>query len=373
MAENQVNEILELDTTLKVGNNTYNINAEKAGQVENSLKITEVITGEETTANKEFNGSTPVDISVVPSTGGTFTGAINVPDVPEDTSEVPSTSVLNYKGILNKVLTEISNHSTVYEWEAEEDAFDRGDLKAKLEGAAPSGICVVIGVEKDRLVFGRYNEKNKVLPAYFYICSDSGNIYYCTYDDYIKLAAESDSARELNYYGNQTTPDTPSISYTAEDLKNKFDDIDARTLYLGSKPDFYTNGNIYDVLARGGAAVTHPPKVKVLYADGAGALVEYSGKIGEGYIKDRLTIAQIRSIDEKLDLFIDQIYSGNEILADSATSAVKATQDSDGKQINYNYYRSTYNTSGVNSITISTSTPASSQGINGDIWIKYKV
>lgn len=56
-------------------------------------------------------------------------------------------------------------------------------------------------------------------------------------------------------------------------------------------------------------------------------------------------------------------------LADEATTADTATNDSDGKQINYNYYRCALNTSKVNKITISTST--ASGGNKGDIWIKY--
>ena len=361
MAENQVNEILELDTTLKVGNNTYNINAEKAGQVENSLKITEVITGEETTANKEFNGSTPVDISVVPSTGGTFTGAINVPD----TSEVQPTSVLNYNDILNKVLTEISNHSTVYEWEAEEDAFDRGDLIAKLEGAAPSGICVVIGAEKDRLVFGRYNEKNKVLPAYLYICSDSGNIYYCTYDDYIKLAAESDSARKLNYYGNQTTPDTPSISYTAEDLKNKFDEVDSRITH----PTYSSNTigeNIYNVLASGGTGFANKPLVTVRQADAATMLIEYKD---DGYSRTTLRISDITDFMSYVNDLLGELYDKEESTINSAKTADTATKDSAGNTIS-TYYQpkiltGTADPNSTNAPTAVKNAP------NGAIYIKY--
>ena len=63
------------------------------------------------------------------------------------------------------------------------------------------------------------------------------------------------------------------------------------------------------------------------------------------------------------------IVVGKAAHAVSADSATKATQDSDGKQINLNYYRSTLKSDRVNSITISTNAP--SGGNDGDIWIKY--
>ena len=69
------------------------------------------------------------------------------------------------------------------------------------------------------------------------------------------------------------------------------------------------------------------------------------------------------------DIKDGKITVGKATTAESAGSATKATQDSDGKQINYNYYRSTFNTKASNSITISTSAP--SGGTDGDIWIKY--
>lgn len=66
--------IRELEKTLLIGNELFNINAKKAEQVENELAIE--MSEIDNTRTKYYIGNEPVKISIVPSSGGTFKGPI---------------------------------------------------------------------------------------------------------------------------------------------------------------------------------------------------------------------------------------------------------------------------------------------------------
>lgn len=91
------------------------------------------------------------------------------------------------------------------------------------------------------------------------------------------------------------------------------------------------------------------------------------------------TADSLAEIITRLESKITNIINGSQTVGkaenadyvEHATSASSATNDSDNKPINKNYYRATYNTVGVNSITISTTSPTANDGIDGDIWIVY--
>lgn len=171
-------EFLELEKTIQVDGQTYNINAktaEQADSVVNKLifKKTNLSSGEPS-GNKadwtEFDGSEEKILNIVPATGGGFSGGITVP---AHDGTVRKESVLNYQDIKDIVVPKLINTSVLYNWNGAglNPTLDENDKKI-------SSISVVAGAEALVDEFASYNNSYSILPAYLYICDDTGNLYF---------------------------------------------------------------------------------------------------------------------------------------------------------------------------------------------------
>jgi hypothetical protein len=168
MAEN-----LELEKTLKVDGQEYNINAVQADKVANKLTLKPMnldgtVSAEGSGKWTIFDGSSAQSLNIVPAAGGQFEGKIRVPDL---ATAVNDKDVLNYKDIVSKVVDRLLNTSAMATWTGNELSF------TDTETPAVHGICVVLGNESDVASFANQNHISKWIPNYLYICKDTGNIF----------------------------------------------------------------------------------------------------------------------------------------------------------------------------------------------------
>lgn len=196
MAEN-----LELEKTLKVDGQEYNINAVQADKVANKLTLKPMnldgtVSAEGSGKWTIFDGSSAQSLNIVPAAGGQFEGKIRVPDL---VTAVNDKDVLNYKDIVSKVVDRLLNTSAMATWNDNKLSFTDTNTPAI------HGICVVLGNELDLLGkevsvedptsvigFSKINNDNwlkatsenpptpmpKWLQNYLYICKDTGNLYF---------------------------------------------------------------------------------------------------------------------------------------------------------------------------------------------------
>lgn len=163
-----------LTNTITIENEEYNINAKEADvakKVQASLKINKSNLTDGTSEPVDFDGSINKEVTIVPASGGKFTGRITVPPHPNAT--VDSVAVLNYGDLQSRVLPNLINNSVLYSW-------DGSNLDATT-GDAINSISIVKGSEDQVDEFAQYNKTSaNKLPTYLYVCSDSGNIYLGT-------------------------------------------------------------------------------------------------------------------------------------------------------------------------------------------------
>jgi hypothetical protein len=189
----------DLANTLQINGETYNINAvqakhatdadtaKKAKQLEHVLSLI-INTFSDTAEKIYYDGSEDYKVSLVPASGGKFTGPLRVPNVEGTINKtgdvIEPEAVLNYSDIANTVLTEFINKSTIYNWDGEE-------LLPQITGGTINGISIVVGNRANLESFVNANNrktKNHIL-AFLYISLDAdadntedNAIYYGTYD-----------------------------------------------------------------------------------------------------------------------------------------------------------------------------------------------
>lgn len=188
----------DLANTLQINGETYNINAvqaehataadtaKKAKQLEHVLSLI-INTFSDTAEKIDYDGSEDYEVSLVPASGGKFTGPLRVPNVEGTINKtgdvIEPEAVLNYNDIANTVLTEFINNSTIYNWDGEE-------LLPQITGGTINGISIVVGNRANLESFVNANNrktKNHIL-AFLYISldadadnTDDNAIYYGTY------------------------------------------------------------------------------------------------------------------------------------------------------------------------------------------------
>ena len=171
----------ELYNTAVIDGNTYNINAvysDKAGlaevanrteRVNEKLTIHEHIPGD--VATVEFDGSSAVNLDLVPALGGDFKGSITVPAA-ENVLAIDNNAVVNYGDIKDVVLTKFLNNSVLYAW-------DGANLEVTGRDGELQSISLITGNDDDVASFAQKNAVDKKFSAYIYI-ADNGNIYFGT-------------------------------------------------------------------------------------------------------------------------------------------------------------------------------------------------
>lgn len=205
---------LQLEKTLQVDGQAYDINAVQADKVANKLIINRIALGSKdnktTTLVADFDGNTEKSIAIVPADeGGRFAKRITVPPVSDATLSSDGETVLNYTDIVSKVIDRLLNTSAMATWNNNELSF------TNTEKPAVHGICTVLGTETDVASFAETNNANwiaansenppdpisKWLPNYLYICSDTRNIYFGTASstEAKQLASDENKALEPKY------------------------------------------------------------------------------------------------------------------------------------------------------------------------------
>lgn len=314
--------------------------ADKAKQVENSLTITESHTNGATTDVK-FNGSASKNVSIVPASGGKFTGRVTVPNVESNISlKDLSETVLNYSDIKSKMTadftteltTQLTNTSLVYKWK-------NSVLSPALANTNLAGISLIEGLEEDVNKFANKNYNNCLsnatndpsnpdkiwLASYLYLCTDSKNIYYGT----------SDLSYAVHIAKNATTASQLSTGTVTKNATH----IQANEEAIADIKD----GTI---------------TVKKAESATRAAIAINSTNITDG--TNKLTYSTLKDLDTKMN----SIYAS----AGTVKKATRAFQDANGRLIHDNYYQSPYNTGNINKIHIGTNRPAPAN--YGDIWIK---
>lgn len=201
---------LELDNIIVVDDKEYNVNAvhsDSATQVDNKLIINQSVFKETETANGielakatelakakeqiEFDGASQETISVVPSTGGLFSGRIAMePENDLVNSKLSNEAIINYGEVLR--IVEQLTGSGWFTWDGEK-------FSGKKDNNIPQRIGIVIG-SSDKI--GSFTDKNfeeKLIPSYLYISSDNGDMYfgYSNTNKYITLAATQSQLSDM--------------------------------------------------------------------------------------------------------------------------------------------------------------------------------
>ena len=191
---------IQLEKTLMVDGQTYDINAVQADKVANPLTIYKSNLNKKATKLVEFDGGAAKSIDIVPASGGSFAGRITVPPVSDATLKSDGDTVLNYNDIVNKVVDNLLNTSAMATWEGNQLSFTDPNK------ASVYGICVIKGLEEYLVEFASTNKLNyenatsenppklepRWIPNYLYICTDTGNIYLgsCNTTDVTALAKD---------------------------------------------------------------------------------------------------------------------------------------------------------------------------------------
>lgn len=361
----------ELHKILKVGNDEYKINAvhsDAAAQVDNKLIIDESTLSE--VIHKEFNGISEETISIVPSTGGVFTGPIKVPEFDGDDTDEKNSYVVNLGDIKQRI--QLLTGHPCYNWDGENlTEYTMSD------GKTIKNVSLISGKAED---FGKFNSSVEIKPEfYLYICTDTGDIIFCRESGTHKII--STRSFKLDYNNGLEGTDgwtAKSIQDEFDSIENNFDSlnsyIDDKIIEIDSKFDPVNNSIkgitenitiVSDELAN--LHDTTNAKISNIESSHNSDISELGSEISKLDKNLRALIDNEHEVrmtkDEILNDRIDRILNdGSNETVKKAVSATKATQDGLGNNINNYYQKKAY---------ISLNTPDPSIGIDGDIWIHY--
>lgn len=316
-----------LENVIEIENENYNINAvhsDTAGQTTSKLTIKKKqLSGDEEVV---FDGSANRTLSVVPSTGGIFTGGVQLQSQPalNATTDSELAKAVNL-GSVKTIIKNLSGHPCGV-WDGNILTFEtvEGDEESLQK------VSLITGTAANFTSFINQNPK----PVFFlYICVDNGAIYFGTSADagYVQLGTQAHSAN------------------------------DAKTLVSS-----VVTGRAWDA-----------DSISTAFSDNTQAHTELTAKINT----DIQTLRDLHDNDieainetintntETLESDISDVNSRIDDIEDGNTVVSKAAKDASGTTIRTGYYRSAHNTTYANTITISSANP--SGGVNGDIWIKY--
>lgn len=335
-------EVKELENTLQVNGEEYNINAKQATRVENALKIKKNTLDE--ISEDTFDGAeSGKEIDYVPASGGLFAGDIRVPDNTED--KINEKAVLNYGDIKNTVVKELLNNSVLYTWDGKtlDPCGDSNSIKS---------ICIITGDSAGANSFAAANknaDEAKQISAFIYI-AEGGSIYFGT--------SESATVAEVTVNANKA--DTATKLATSRKLSvnlNKSTDV-----YFDGSSDVALNVTGTLPASKGGTGKT--------------SLVDVTaGKATK--------LETARNIQVNLASTTSAAFDGSEAVTPGVTGVLPVanggTGASDlgslavGKSNSVLITRKSGGASTGNAYgTLIVSTDNPSGGSNGDIWIKYK-
>ena len=311
-----------------------------------NTKITKVFIPESVTEikNNAFDGCTALKTIRLPSklayiSGFTFRNCTSLESIiigANVTVDNIESSAFNGCTSLNKIY-----------YAGTEDAWNAIIASIKAEYPSVNGTSVLETITNNKnVVFNyQYTPEFIELPC-IYVCTD--NTSSSLNKIFLKMPNEAffvELSRGATYL--ESTLATSKNSYTYEGLAEIIARINARLDALGIP--------VTETVLAPEAPLTLD-KVNALIPD-----VEITNDINPSTIP---TIESLAGNISNLDTAVTKITNGT-------TTVGKATKDSTGRTISTGYYRS-YNTSNVNTITISTASPDDTSGNIGDIWIKYE-
>lgn len=320
MSENSTDK-LNLETYLEVEGLKYNVNAVHSDYAEHTdytLTITEKgLSGDK---NVVFDGSSAQKTSVVPSTGGVFSGAIKIPDVTIQSNTEDELAKATNLGSVKNLVKNLTGHPLA-KWDGKNLVFEPDHE----DGAALQKVSLIIGTSAN---FASFTKLGQVF--YLYICTDNGDTYFGASAEfgYIQLCTRANLLLSDKH------------QYTADDIFNQFTSIENKF----------------------GASDAKFEEVDTKFKEN-----DAEHKRLEGLINNNKT--SIETNKKNISANTDEITK----IKNGTTIVNKAENDSAGTNIRKNYYRggsgSGNSSDNANTITISTSNP--SGGNKGDIWIKY--
>jgi urease beta subunit len=383
-------EIRELEKTIIVNDNVYNVNAVEADHsvesdhtieaehsieanhainADNALKVGKNLTinkvGHTSTTAVSFNGSADRTVNIVPAEGGKFTGRIAVPNVSDGTLKANGETVINYNDMVTRVVDKLINASTVATWDN-----TNKKLVFTSNSDAIKGLCIVKGLQNTLSSFSTANVKSKWLPDYLFVCADSGNIYL----------GSDDSATVLRLAATTSKLDTTCAittnlaSNTAASFNGTVSSISPGVTGILSVANGGTGKNSLSSVTVGKASqLVSSPTIRVNLASEGAPGFNGTANISPG-VTGTLPVSHggtgattAKAVRDNLGITPSNIgaaaashthsYAGSSTVGGAAT---KALQDGNGNTITSYYQKK---------ITISSSAP--SGGSNGDIWIKY--
>lgn len=384
--------VRELSNTLVIDGNTYNINAKTVEKTNHPLVINQITLDEPIPMT--FDGSSDQNINIVAAEGGRFTGKIAVPNATASDFEKDSEMVVNYHDIKDIVLDQFINNSVLYEWK--NNALSGGGTTGEIKS-----VSIITGSEDAASAFARYNYANKKFAAYVYV-ADTGMVYFGTESsaELAGVTVASDYATEADHATEAEklvgTFNSEAVECTVSDIILNARDI--KWIKEGTTAVKTSKGVLYEPDGGGSTRIDGSEINSAI--DKINAVTEGSGSNTTIPLAKKATqLETSRTIKTNLASTSTASFNGTANVtpgvtgvlketnggtgssdlskvsvgyATSAGSATKATQDSDSKQINKNYYRSASYTSDVNSIFITTSSAAEPSNAKvGDIWIKY--
>ena len=226
--KSQNQSIIELDTSIMFDGQDYSINAahaDAAGKVDNALEIVQQDNLNTAVDNIKFDGSNSVSLSVVPKSGGVFTGPIQVPDFESLTSltdDQKNKVVLNREDIERRIIN--LTGLPAINWTGK--AFKIEDF----DDSVYSSFKIVSGKDSN---FKSFQKKVANDFYYLYLAQDTGNIYLrvgLNGDDpeYVVLVRQLDKVSNAeNLVRTEDDPsDTPD--FTANSLNTHFKEIEGK-------------------------------------------------------------------------------------------------------------------------------------------------
>ena len=334
----------KLNKEILVNNTSYQVTAvhsDTADKVLNKLTIN-VAGPDNTTEAVEFDGEAAKTVDVVSTTGGTYTGQVKMNVEP--TEIITTDNYLTTVGAVKELVKDLDTQPLL--------TWTNNELST-IGGNYPTGIKFVTGSTRDLDTFCTE------------IASTNAYYVYLAFDDtdnlVIFLVVPGSSpvclgTRQLTQVGGESG----NKSLTYDSITSKFDSLESL---------------INLIVDNSAGSSLKVPGLSQLSAD----IQNLSSNNSEAHagFGNRLTAAEtdIANIEN------GNTAVGKAAIALTANSATKATQDSEGNQINTNYYKSNRNTGEVNSIYIKTSDPTTVTGADatlasnakiGDIWIVYK-
>lgn len=331
----------QLDNKIKFNETEYDVTATYSDEANHTTNKLSVHLNNKSQTNVEFDGSESKNISIVPSDGGTFTGALKIEC---------ENSEQNTENLTGANLMTLSNVYDVVEQlrglpfcTISEDGLVSNETNGE-NGINPINIALGNNTAINALA-SKLQEIESIDTSYLCLSTDYPNDIYFIY--YNKIAKKIECLL-LSGHSQKliTLKENDTIEYTAESLEAKFNEIitdvtDLNTI-IGTNED----------------GISHEKK-----------FTDINTRISDTNIQ--LGVIRARVINNLQN--ISDIINGTIKVksAEKADEANKATYDDANNHIRNNYYRGTANSTNANTITISTAAPNTNSGLTGDIWITY--